>query len=51
MIRQCRFIRPLLMRMPPDPASLKPRDLGEMLFLCRGGVIRGGLGFAALRAR
>src|SRR5262249_51853451 len=34
-IRQCRFIRPLLMRMPPGPASLKPRDLGELLFLGR----------------
>jgi phytoene dehydrogenase-like protein len=32
-MRQCRFIRPLLMRTPPDPTSLKPRDLREMLFL------------------
>lgn len=33
--RQCRFIRPLLLRTPPDPASLRPRDLHEMLYLGR----------------
>lgn len=33
--RQCRFIQPLLMRTAPDPTSLKPRDLGELLFLAR----------------
>ncbi|MEC9343922.1 MAG: NAD(P)/FAD-dependent oxidoreductase [Pseudomonadota bacterium] len=33
--RQCRFIQPLLLRTAPDPASLKPRDLGEMLHLAR----------------
>ena len=33
--RQCRFIQPLLMRTAPDPASLKPRDLGELLYLAR----------------
>jgi phytoene dehydrogenase-like protein len=33
--RQCRFIQPLLMRTPPDPARLRPRDLSEMLFLAR----------------
>ncbi|MBG1230767.1 phytoene desaturase family protein [Aestuariivirga litoralis] len=32
-LRHCRFIRPLLMRTPPDPASLKPRDLQELLFI------------------
>src|SRR5512145_574248 len=32
-MRQCRFIRPLLMRTPPDPTSLKPRDLREMIYL------------------
>ncbi|MGH6948295.1 MAG: phytoene desaturase family protein [Kiloniellales bacterium] len=31
--RQCRFIRPLLLRMAPDPTSLKPRDIQELLFL------------------
>jgi phytoene dehydrogenase-like protein len=34
-IRQCRFIRPFLLRTPPDPTSLKPRDVAEMLFLGR----------------
>jgi phytoene dehydrogenase-like protein len=34
-LRHCRFIRPLLMRTPPDPASFRPRDLGEMAFLAR----------------
>lgn len=33
--RQCRFIQPLLMRTAPDPTSLKPRDLGELLYLGR----------------
>jgi phytoene dehydrogenase-like protein len=33
--RQCRFIQPLLMRTAPDPTSLKPRDLGELLYLAR----------------
>jgi phytoene dehydrogenase-like protein len=32
-MRQCRFIRPLLLRAPPDPTSLKPRDLREMIYL------------------
>lgn len=31
--RHCRFIRPMLMRTPPDPASLRPRDLGEMAWI------------------
>jgi phytoene dehydrogenase-like protein len=34
-IRQCRFIQPLLMRTAPDPTSLRPRDIGELLFLGR----------------
>src|ERR1700728_4424653 len=34
-MRQCRFIKPLLMREPRDPTSFKPRDLGELLFLGR----------------
>ncbi len=33
--RQCRFIQPLLMRTAPDPARLRPRDLGELLYLGR----------------
>jgi phytoene dehydrogenase-like protein len=32
-LRHCRFIRPLLMRTPPDPASFRPRDLGELAWL------------------
>lgn len=31
--RHCRFIRPLLMRTPPDPASFRPRDIGELAWL------------------
>jgi phytoene dehydrogenase-like protein len=31
--RQCRLVRSLLMRTPPDPTSLKIRDLGELLYL------------------
>jgi phytoene dehydrogenase-like protein len=31
--RQCRFIQPLLMRTAPDPTSLRPRDLGELMYL------------------
>ncbi|MDE2304073.1 MAG: NAD(P)/FAD-dependent oxidoreductase [Gammaproteobacteria bacterium] len=35
MIRQCKFIKPLLLREPPDPTSFKPRDLMELLYLAR----------------
>ena len=34
-MRQCRFIRSMLLRTPPDPASFKPRDLRELLHLGR----------------
>lgn len=34
-IRQCRFIRPFLLRNAPNPASLKPRDINELLFLVK----------------
>lgn len=34
-MRQCRFIRGLLLRTPPDPTSLKFRDLSELLHLLR----------------
>jgi phytoene dehydrogenase-like protein len=30
-MRHCRFIRPLLMRTPPDPVRMRPRDLGTGL--------------------
>jgi phytoene dehydrogenase-like protein len=33
MLRQCRFIKPLLMRTPPDPTSFRPRDLLELVYL------------------
>ena len=32
-MRQCRLIRSLLMRTPPDPSSLKIRDLREMMYV------------------
>ena len=32
-IRQCKFIKPLLLREPPDPTSFKPRDVQELLYL------------------
>ncbi|MBS0613433.1 MAG: NAD(P)/FAD-dependent oxidoreductase [Proteobacteria bacterium] len=32
-MRQCKFIKPLLMREPPDPTSFRPRDIAELLFL------------------
>ena len=35
MLRHCRFIKPLLLREPPDPTSFKPRDLRELLYLGR----------------
>jgi phytoene dehydrogenase-like protein len=34
-LRFCRFIRPLLLRTPPDPSRFRPRDLAEMLWLGR----------------
>lgn len=33
--RQCRFIRPFLLRTPPDPTSLRPRDLGELFYMLK----------------
>lgn len=33
MLRHCRFIKPLLLREPPDPTSFKPRDILELLYL------------------
>ncbi len=32
-MRQCRLIKPLLLRPPPDPTSFRPRDLDELRFL------------------
>lgn len=31
--RQCRLVRTFLMRTPPDPTSLRIRDLGELIYL------------------
>jgi phytoene dehydrogenase-like protein len=31
--RQCRFIKPMLLRTPPDPTSFKPRDIRELIWL------------------
>jgi phytoene dehydrogenase-like protein len=35
MLRHCRFIKPLLLREPPDPTSFRPRDVRELLWLGR----------------
>jgi phytoene dehydrogenase-like protein len=35
MLRHCRFIKPLLLRTPPDPTSLRSRDLKELMWLGR----------------
>ncbi len=32
-MRQCKFIKPLLMHTPPDPSSFLPRDLMELVYL------------------
>ncbi|MCB2134898.1 MAG: NAD(P)/FAD-dependent oxidoreductase [Rhodobacteraceae bacterium] len=32
-MRHCRFIRPMLMRTPPDPSRFRPRDLTELAWL------------------
>ncbi|MEZ5873240.1 MAG: NAD(P)/FAD-dependent oxidoreductase [Nitratireductor sp.] len=32
-MRQCRFIKPLLMRTAPDPVRLRPRDISELLYI------------------
>jgi phytoene dehydrogenase-like protein len=34
-MRFCRFIRPMLLRTPPDPTSFRPRDLTELAWLAR----------------
>ncbi|MDI9349851.1 MAG: NAD(P)/FAD-dependent oxidoreductase [Candidatus Symbiobacter sp.] len=32
-MRHCKFIKPLLMRTPPDPTQFRPRDIKELLYL------------------
>ena len=39
--KQCRFIRSLLLRTPPDPTSWRPRDVVELVFLLRKFVALG----------
>ena len=34
-MRQCRFIRPFLLRSAPDPTTLRPRDIGELIYLAK----------------
>jgi len=34
-MRQCRFIRPMLLKTPPDPTSLRPRNLSGLLDMVR----------------
>ena len=43
--RQCRFIQPLLMRQAADPTSIKPSDIGELLYIAKK---FGGLGPAEM---
>ncbi|HXW18843.1 MAG TPA: NAD(P)/FAD-dependent oxidoreductase, partial [Candidatus Acidoferrales bacterium] len=35
MVQMCRFVKPILGMVPPDPTSLDPRDLKKLLFLGR----------------
>ncbi len=34
-MRQCRLIRPFLLRTPADPTSIRPRDVSELIYLAR----------------
>ncbi|WP_301918853.1 phytoene desaturase family protein [Albidovulum sp.] len=34
-MKQCRFIKPLLLRTAPDPTSFRPRDISELLYIGR----------------
>jgi phytoene dehydrogenase-like protein len=34
-MRQCRYIRKFLLRTAPDPASFKPRDITEMVYMAK----------------
>jgi phytoene dehydrogenase-like protein len=33
MVQMCRFVKPILAMVPPDPTTLDPRDLKKLLFL------------------
>ena len=45
-MKQTRLIRPFLMRTPPDPTSLKPRDLKELAVLAKAFTEMGETGLA-----
>lgn len=34
-MRQCKFVKPLLMRTAPDPVALRPRDISELLYIAK----------------
>ena len=34
-MRQCKFIKPLLMRTAPDPVRLRPRDVSELAYILK----------------
>jgi phytoene dehydrogenase-like protein len=34
-MKMCRWIKPLLMRTPPDPTRFRPRDIAELIHLAR----------------
>jgi phytoene dehydrogenase-like protein len=35
MVQMCRFVKPILSMVPPDPTTLNPKDLFKMIFLGR----------------
>src|ERR1700757_3613726 len=35
MTPMCRFVKPMLSMVPPDPTTLRPKDLSKLLFLAR----------------
>src|SRR5450755_391703 len=35
MVQMCRFVKPILSMVPPDPTTLNPKDLMKLLFLSR----------------
>ena len=35
MLQMCRFVKPILAMVPPDPTTLNPKDLFKMIFLGR----------------
>lgn len=45
-MKQTRLIRPFLLRTPPDPTSLRPRDLKEMRFIAKALTAMGEEGLA-----